>query len=1182
MHLKRIEVHGFKSFADKTEIEFGRGITAIVGPNGSGKSNIADAVLWVLGEQSLRALRSNRAEDVIFAGSDRRRATGMAEVTLIFDNSDQVLPVEYNEVAITRRLYRSGDNEYLINRNHCRLRDITELLSPTGLGRASMTVLGQSRLDEVLNSRPEDRRLIFEDAAGISVYKQRKRDALRKMDDARANLECLTDVICELEQTLEPLKQSADKALLAQRLSARLAELRRRQLRWEISQLHERRGQVRAEVRRATVELAELTGQMVELEKQCELTEQEQSGIDEQLRRAEHEWRQHGLTVEKIAGNIAVLNEKIVQLDERIVRNDKVRTSLAGERDEAEQEAERNRNLAVVAGQKAAGLEREIGETIAGQQAKAAQVQEIEARIEELRGAFFSQIQENVTQRNLMNGLAERIEDLERRCRDGRAELAAIDARSDKMGKEGAELEEKIAGRRNDRHQLSLARAEAESERGRQIQMRQSLMDAERDLAGRLQAMRSRHQLLQNLQNDYEGVGRGVRMVMKADRPWRKGVLGLVGQIIRVPDSLLTAIETALGGAAQNIVTSDSLTARQAIDYLRDQDGGRATFMPLDHVQKVSRPDRRIWQGMEGIAGIAADMVDYDEQFAGIVENLLARTVVAKDMDWAMRLTRASNFSLRVVTLTGELFNPGGAISGGSIRRKDSGIIGRASEIKTLSVQIDECERELDRLQHKIGCVTGELQRQEETLAGLMTGEKTIDVELAELNLAAKTLTRDHQLLLQSRQVLAGEIVEMCDTLNKCRQEWLAVKKEVDRQQTDDEQARRQVGVWQHHLEEARREMIEISGQRERLAVTLATWQQKKISYEEEARRWQQQLLTIDDKLEQLAGENRQNAVRREEITAEISQRQAELDRQRRGEDDAGRRRDELLDERQAVTARCQKLARELRKIRGMVEAGQKVLQERKIAEAEIECQIQDKNLRWQEEFGQKDDDETGPDTVEPLTEDEQHEISQLGLQLENIGPFNPLAPAEYENALRRAEFLGRQRDDLIQTSEKLGKVIDEIDQTMTARLLEAFSAINENFQTMFSALFGGGRAGLRMHGEDGVLQAGAEITAQPPGKKLQNLSLLSGGERALTVTALLLAILRYRPAPFCVVDEIDAALDEVNARKFADLLREFSAGTQFLVVTHRKSTMEAADIMHGVTLAEAGVSKLLSVDFAA
>ena len=1076
MQLLKMELRGFKSFADKTTLTFDKGITAIVGPNGSGKSNISDAVRWVMGEQNVRQLRGQKSEDIIFAGTQTRRPQGAAEVSLYFDNSDHALDTEFTEVVVTRRLFRSGDSEYYINRRPCRLKDIHILFADTGIGQDSMAVIGQNRVDRILNSKPEERRVIFEEVAGISRFKGRKADGLRKIAETERNLERIRDLMSVLEERLEPLQEQAetlqkfrclDSERLAYEGTVTLQELRNSER--LLAKAENSRMTAATEEEKAAQELAAAEGKRKALlevmaadDEKLRRLDEEAMAVHNELDSLVHRREACRQRQAELAENESQAADDAAQLQQRQAAWQEQKETLQAQKDQKAAE--------LAAAQKALALTQTLfGQAEAKAEAAAKALQErVDANSKRSRDAFML--------RRDSEDLRRRLEENEAACQqalkqweDKKQTLTAAEARHEEAQAQQEACQKKAAAFEK---QAASLRQTAQ-EKGQRLKKGE---DEYRRLRGDVDAASQRMRVLQSMEQEHEGLGRAVKVVLTASQPWRSRLCGAVGELCQIPSRFAVAIDVALGGAVRYVVAEDERAAKQAISYLKDRKAGRTTFLPLDTLRSRQRTaDEEQAAGEPGMLGFASDAISYDAKYEKVFSSLLGRTLLADTMDTGSAVARKYGHRLRIVCLDGTQFNAGGSLTGGSARNQEGSLISRRALLQELQ---ETCRRGQQRLE---------------------------------------TLAAEGRELRRQAEESARELAQAEDHWRKASQAA--------------EQARWQGGQEEKGLADIR-----------------------------------QALADFDQRVEALEKE-------RADMQARLVAKEAALADMETGPAADVQQWQDACDAAKAEAAQCRQ-----------------TLTERQIAVAKLTEQAShgDDQLRqhdkWQQELTVQEQalaqrrQEAMERRREGSLKELHDKVASLKGQITALGTINPAAEDEYKTALEKRDFYNRQCDDLKESREKLRTVVAEIDAAMAEQFAKAFKEIGVHFQDIFSRLFGGGTAHLALTDKEHILEAGVEIYIRPPGKKQQSLTLLSGGERALTVIALLLAFLAYHPAPFCLVDEVDAALDEANVERMARYLKNYSGATQFIVITHRRKTMEAANTLLGVTMEEKGVSRLLTV----
>lgn len=1179
MYLKRIELFGFKSFADKTVIEFTPGITAVVGPNGSGKSNIADAIRWVLGEQSARMLRGAKMEDVIFAGSETRRAVNFCEVSLVLDNTDRHLPVVYDEVMVTRRVYRSGESEYLINRQACRLKDITELFMDSGLGREAYSIVGQGRIEEMLSTRPEDRRGPFEDAAGIVKFKHRRREAERKLEDTEANLVRVDDVIAELEGQAEPLAAEAERAEQWKRLDADRQRLELSLWVRQIDELKERLSSAEREVAQREAVRDAALARLSEAETRYR---EARSLLDSQQQALDTTQREYVAAVEereRNEGQRGVLVERLRHATQTLGERQQARAQAEADMASLEQavlEAEqRHAELSARAQIKQREAEAAAAAWHPDERAR------LEGEVERLSGAVIdAHGQVSACRNELASSRRHQEQDEQRRAR-----LAQERWRWQSVL---TETSERVNTLTQQAHQLQDQAAEVDAAIAQWQARLRDLATEEAQAAEQAEAAKqemaslaSRLELLRELNDGYDGYQQGVRAVLTAaQRGQLRGIRGALAALIEVPQTYELAVETALGPALQHIVADTEADARRAIEYLKQRKAGRATLMPLDVIRprRLAPGDLQKAKAEPGWVGIAADLVHCDPAHRPAVEHLLGNVVVARSLVDATAIARRLDYRVRIVTLEGDVVNPGGVMSGGHHSRRGPGLLGRRREQRDVEAAMAACrsgleavQRRKDELRARIDAVTGEIR--------------------------ALQSRRDE--CLQAVARLAAESRELQAQVRHAEERVAAVDWELAEMAAEDAAAQQRAEEARHRLEQAEAEAARLeqalAEARKRLSAwhearqaAQATWtglrvEAATLSQQAEAER--DRLRGLAERREQLQRQIHAWAKEMEALETEIEQTRADLARVEAALKQLGaraesldRRQAELREARLAAEAAVAEAEETLSRARTEAQAAEDALRRARSGADRADLELQHALQRLGEKYRMTY--EWAKAHVEPVDDAEaaRRRVAVLEAQMRELGEVRLGAIEEWERLRERLDFLRRERADLEAARARLDEVIREIDEEMARRFQQTFEEIRTQFQEMFRTLFGGGRADLTLTDPSEPLQSGIEVMAQPPGKKLQNLNLLSGGERALTAMALLFAILRVRPVPFCVLDEVEAALDEANVARFAQQLRRFAQDTQFVVITHRRGTMEEADALYGVTMQDSGVSSLISV----
>lgn len=1175
LQLKRLETYGFKSFADKIEIDFDKGITAIVGPNGSGKSNITDAIRWVLGEQNVRNLRGTKAEDIIFTGSAARRALGVAEVSLVFDN-DGTLPVDFKEVVITRRLFRSGESEFYINKGRCRLKDIYNLFADTGLGHDGMSIIGQNKIDEILNSKPEERRLFFEETAGITKYRNRKRESVRKLEDTEKNLVRVTDILQEIDNQLEPLAASAAK-------TREYNELQEDYKNCRLTEIHHKYTKLSETAAKQAGELQDSQDQVTAAETSVRLTELRKEELGKEILDLDRSLQELAEKNNALRDKIEGASSEIQVLEERGRQSKAARERILAQRAALEKEADTVRQ--------------ELGQLAADKEQRAVELSGAEENLAKQKEASAALAQKLREQRELCSGLDSQREALTKKLMEKQNELLLIErdienSTADRESRETeaqtaatglAALEAELQEQTTALEQAAQEQAgqEADREAGR-TQLQQAETKAARIQEERvknrqeLHAADSKLQFLRNMQQSYEGFGRAAKAVLKSQATWAGGVCGAVAELLQVPQQYITAIETALGSSQQNVVTEDTNTAKAAIAFLKKERLGRVTFLPLQSIvvrTASNGPERQD----TGVIGYANEIVGTDAKYKKIADFLLSRTLVVDTLDHALALAKKHGYRLRIVTLEGELLNPGGSLSGGSQQHREASFLNRGGEISALEQKTAELSAAEKRLEQEQMTAATARQAAADQLTKVEQMLQALAVRSAELRVARERLQAEKSekaVQLDQLQKLAAEFQQ---SFAKAQEQRVAAARQVRELET--EQAALQAKV-----DEAREVFADLDQDADDLGKYINDCEVNRTVLEQELLRSQERALLKQRELEK-AQEGAARTVEeekalengREESQQRLQSLRAENE-EWQGLYDAGQKEHkDVYAKRMAKLVESQNNDQAARDAARKLSSLQNRLHQLELAASQVKFSLEQCAEQLLADYGLTPERaaecalELSPAAVR------QH-MQTLEKKMADLGPVNPNAVQEYEELSKRSEFMQKQSRDLIAAKDNLLDILREMDITMTKQFKEAFQKINTYFGEIFVKLFGGGEARILLTDEANVLEAGVEIEVQLPEKKRQNLSALSGGERALTVIALLFSFLRYRPSPFSVLDEIDAPLDEANISRFGSFLRDYAAQTQFIIVTHRKGTMEAADAMYGVTIEDAGVSKILSV----
>lgn len=1177
MQLKFLEMQGFKSFPNKIKLTFDSGITAVVGPNGSGKSNISDAIRWVMGEQSSKSLRGAKMEDVIFDGTKARKAQGFAQVSLTLDNSRRRLPVNSDDVTITRRYFRSGESEYKINGAAVRLKDIHELLMDTGLGRDGYSMVGQGQIDSIISSKSEDRREIFEEAAGISRYRYRKAEAQKKLQQAEDNLVRLRDIFAELEARVEPLRRQAQKAEKFLALSQEKREL-------EIGLWLDAMDRAKKSLHAQEDQIALITAQMEETQRQLEETERESAQAAEEVQRLTAQMDQLRLTAARMEedaikkeGERAVLENTILHNQgtiSRITRDMEISTGTERDIDqeiaEKEQAVKEWEKLIVEKDSRLALLLSESEEVQQQMEECGREISTLSAAIGDLTSLLSDRRLQTSTSQSAMEEICARMQVVE-------SQLLETDEQRMLLQRQQAECGENIAFCENRVKELENVLAGCRMKLEGRKKVREEKKSQADQLLLQAGQLTQRAQMLQDLERNMEGYQNSVKRVMReSKRGTLTGIHGPVSQLISVAEPYAVAVETALGGALQNLVTQDEESAKRAIYYLKQEKAGRATFLPLTNTKPYRLQEQGVTDQPE-VIDIAANLVQCEEIYRPVLQSLLGRTVVTESLDDAVSLARRYSYRFRIVTLDGQIINAGGSMTGGS-RVANAGILSRANEVekclrqaKQLEEKQQEKQREFEQAVQQVAKAQAEVTaaQSEITLANedriRQEGEaKRIDEQLARTEEIERTLRRERETALDRVERLNRVMEDYKEEEGKMQQtlreqsEALANLK-IRREQLS---LRREEG--QTQLAALRLEMLtaekDVDAHREAIGVL----QRRKGGHAERIEQIRREIDGILDQNRSLEGEIKAREQEAAKLRLEAGESRSQVSRLQRERGEMEGKSNALRRQEREWIARKETLHTELVR-----------LEERRLA---MDREYEETAKRLFEEYQLTLREATALDIrLEDLGQ-AQRRLGEIKNRIREMGSVNVSAVEEYKEVAMRYEFMSRQIADVERSKNEIARLIEELTQTMSEQFLECFLRINQRFNETFSQLFGGGQAKLILQNEEDVLSSPIDIHIQPPGKNVKNISLFSGGEKALSAIALLFAILKENPAPFCVFDEIEAALDDVNVDRYAQYLRRMCDKTQFIAITHRRGTMEEADVLYGVTMQEKGVSTLLEL----
>ncbi|MBR2179407.1 MAG: chromosome segregation protein SMC [Selenomonadaceae bacterium] len=1171
MHLNRLEMYGFKSFANKIEIEFGNGITGIVGPNGSGKSNISDAIRWVLGEQNVRNIRGNQIADVIFKGSSTRRAAGVAEVLLNFEN-DGDLPVEFKEIDIQRKIFRTGESEFYINRSRCRLKDISDLFADTGIGIGGISIISQNRVDDILKAKPEERRVFFEETIGITKYRNRKRETLHRIEDTEANLIRAADIINEIETQLNPLKLQAERTNKYNAL-----EMERRTLTLTI--LNRRHQKLADELEEKSQSHQYVSDNLIELQTKLNTEEAVKERLNKEVNDVENNLQRQSEQNESIRQQFDITSAEITRLKERQNQGQLEHSRFKKDQQKLLADIESsNGNLSL------------LKETLSKQREEFTDQQRILKDTQKEHSKLESLLQtKNAQRRNSEKQLSELQQKITRAQNEARIvdhDLTTFNKNQQSYKKNEDKLTAELE-QLNKEHESLTAQQQSNDEEYAQIKSQQDdfkhsldsevqknkkLQSEQEQQSRKLQAVESRLQILKRMEQNYEGFARAPKAVLMSKEPWRSKIYGAVGELFVVPQKFTTAIEIALGSSVQNIVTEDEETAKSAIEFLKRAKLGRATFLPLSRISPYTTL-RRVED--IGAIGFASELVQIEPKLQKIADFLLSRTLIVDTIDNALKIARRHN--VRIVTLEGEVLNVGGSISGGSSKQIESNIFSRSDEIKTLTADLISGQDSLEHIKQQYVISNDKLLSINKNIDELNKKLNALDVKSAENRVTIKQLEKsikekqnELNKLINSLKGQSQSIAELqenkqnyIDIIDSLNNELESLKIHLNNNSTD--------------LNETEEKTQNLSKKLKKLEIDSAVNEQKIIRTENQFELLQSKISNDESTLKNLRTEEKallknlsNNAIL---LTKLIKENELTQTRLEQGQEQVKFMYAAKM-EKQAESVNSEKVLRDLNR---QVTSSKNQLHNIELAISQLQMKIEDCEDKIRAESDPNNEELTANSD---LTEEAiSNRLTAIEAELIDIGTVNPNAPQEYEELYKRHTFLNQQLNDLKKAKENLQALITEMDEKIVAQFIDAFQKIQIFFSEIFIKLFGGGVAKLELTDKDDILNTGVEITVTLPKKRRQSLSMLSGGERALTVIALLFSFLKFRPSPFCILDEVDAPLDEANLVRFGDFLREFSKNTQFILITHRKTTMEFLDRIYGITVEEAGISKVLSVN---
>jgi chromosome segregation protein len=1187
LSFKRIELYGFKSFADKTKIEFENGITAIVGPNGCGKSNVADAIRWVLGEQRTKLLRGSSMQDVIFSGTTERKSLSYTEVSLVFDNSDHIFDVEYEEVIISRKLYRSGESAYSINKNECRLKDITNILYNSGVGRDGYSIIGQGKVDEILNSKPEDRRAIFEDAAGISGFKARKKEAERKLGRTQENLVRIKDVLKEIERQLSPMKEQAETAKQYLILKEELKHLELNNYIYQYDSASDQKKDLGIKIEGLTEQIALREDDLKNANARFNQNFEDIKKIDKTTQNLNEELLNLTVSLEKRSGDTKVLREKISYLKEQAIS---LKQTLEAEKTELEEtidsikakEAKKVQNQELLA-----ELRIEADEISNKYLEVVDELTESEGEVSDSQKQMLSAMGELSDVKSKLSSLQTSKNSLEERIIAVSEKIKEQDKKYFDYKTQKARQNSQVEQNKQDENELKLELDKLSKEHNEKVFALNEATDNLINVKNAINNLEHRKKVLEEMQKDFEGFNYSVKQVLKnseTNKELKNKIVGVVANLITVPTKYQTAVEMALGSAIQNVVTEDEQDAKYIVNYLKQNNLGRATFLPITAV-KPRFIDNRLTNSFKkfGAFGVASDLIDYDKNLDGIFKNLLGATVIVDTLENAINLAKETRYAFRIVSLEGDIINPQGSITGGSKKSNVTNLIGREEQIKAFTEQLVKLEEKLSNLTTAKSVLAEDTTSLTTKIKDVSEKLQNIRVHLATLTEGLDKLTFATSSILEETENLRAEKASMEQKVSQIEDEIFNINSLQSNINSSKSSAEGSIAKRQGQFENLKKQRDLFNENMTNVKVKIAELNSELFSLDETTIELSENQTVLEAAIEELTEKIEVNASQIEKAESLVnvqesddatSEARAKLNGVREKLNNLDEHKNSLQDNQQELEEDRSKLQNELTSLQN-----KKYREEMNLAK--IDTDIENMQERIWEEYELTYSSALAYKAEEYDLKQGLINYNKTRREIDKLGYVNVNAIEDCKVLDERFTDLSTQAEDLTKAKDDLSKIIKELSEEMLTRFNNEFTKIQINFSKVFKELFGGGNAELVLTDPDetgDLLTQGIDIIAEPPGKKLQNITLLSGGERALTAIAILFAILKLRPMPFCLLDEIEAALDDANVGRFAKYLHKFSNETQFIVITHRKPTMELADALYGVTMQEKGVSKIVSV----
>lgn len=1178
MYLKSIEIHGFKSFANKINFEFHNGITGIVGPNGSGKSNVADAVRWVLGEQKTKQLRSSKMEDVIFAGTENRKPMGYAYVAITFDNADHKLNIDYNEVTVSRRLFRSGESEYMINGTQVRLKDINEMFYDTGIGKEGYSIIGQGQIDKILSGKPEERRELFDEAAGIVKFKRRKNDAMRKLDVQNQNLVRVSDILGELERQVIPLEKQCEKAKKYLVLKEDLKVNDVNMFLIEFDEIKNRLVQIDEKIKIASADMQNATGEFEKIKADYTKLEQILEEINNSIETKKATLNETILSIEKFEGQINVIKEQInsAKNNESYInqRIDSIHTEIQQQQSELEKaENEKSEN------------EKKLSEVITSQTdingdiaKKGQELSDLEAEIESNK----SEIIELLNAKALIKTKIQRCDTLLEQINIRKSQLnqKLIAFQSQKDGQENVikQLEGQLEESENDIENITVTLNQYKNDLADKRVENSTLTKNLSENQEKFHKLKSNLEALKNITERYEGYGNSIKKVMEL-KERKKGIIGVVADIVKVEKKYEVAIETALGGNIQNIVTDTETTAKETIEYLKKNKFGRATFLPLSSMSNKTNFNAPDALEEKGVLGLASELVEIKKEYEGVAKYLLGRVMVVDTIDHAIAIERKYRYTVRIVTLEGEYLNVGGSISGGAFKNS-SNLLGRRREIEEIEkklVSLKEEKTALDKAlvdnRSEMSLISEEINKISKGLQEQLLIKNTIEINLKQARDKKDNIVQEYEGYTKENDDITLEIEDINQNSSKLSEELTG---------TEDRSGflEKEVVEKTKKLSMIKEELLEKNSVLEEINIEIANFKQKHEFIVEKIQNASKVIESFSKELEEIKNNSKENdseilsrAEAIEKLTKETEKNrkliqilEKEIENAKKEKENQSREHKEFFEKREALSERISVLDKEVYRLSSQKEA----LEEK--SENKEAYMWNEYEITYRKAAEMKNPEFNDKSAI-------RENIANIRKEMKSLGDVNINAIEEFKEVNERYQFMKSQHDDLMEAKENLLKIIDELEVGMRKQFKEKFEEIKIEFDKVFKELFGGGKGTIELTEAEDILEAGIQIISQPPGKKLQNMMQLSGGEKALTAISLLFAIQNLKPSPFCLLDEIEAALDGSNVVRFAEYLHKLTKNTQFIVITHRRGTMNCADRLYGITMQEKGISALVSVD---